>query len=158
MCNDSIGSEQGRVTNIRELFTYYIKSDQNGAVHDNSINDAVQQQSRYKKRKKKKKKVRHFRHGEKNDGQIHDQKKRNVNAVDVGLMGVWVKDPLQYDSAKPHGLSKKSDPLQKQKIQYGLVAEHNVQINGKMQENVSERSNESEQNGRKKKKKLPAVL
>ena len=41
-------------------------------------------------------------------------------------MDVWIEDSLQYDSAKPRGLGGKLDLLQKQKIQYGLVAEHDV--------------------------------
>ena len=41
-----------------------------------------------RKKKKKKKKVGHFGHGEKDDGWVYDQKKQDIDAVDVGLTGV----------------------------------------------------------------------
>ena len=74
------------------------------------------QNTKKKKKKKKKKKIKHFGHGEKDDGWIHDQRKWNIDVVDIGLTGVQVEDPLQYNNTKPCGLDKRLDLLQGQKI------------------------------------------
>ena len=76
--------------------------------------------------KKNQKKIKHFGHGEGNNGRIYDQRKWNVDAMDVGLMDVWIEDSLWHDNAKPHELNKKLNLLQEQKIQHGLITKHNA--------------------------------
>ena len=78
--------------------------------------------------------------------------------MDIGPTHIWVKNPLWHDSAGPHGLSEKSNPIQKQRIQHGLIARHDAWIGGKMQENVGEKNNESEQNGKKRKRRVAGSL
>ena len=55
-------------------------------------------------------------------------------------------------------MSGRLDLLQKQKIQHESITGHGTWIGKKMQENFNEKSDESEWNGRKKKKKLLAIL
>ena len=159
LCDGGIGSEQERVVDAGELFTYHVEGDQGGAVHDDPVNNAIQRWLRYrKKRKKRREKARHFGHSEKDNGRIYDQRKWNINAVDVRLTDVWVEDPLQYNNAKPRGLGEKSDLLQRQGVQHGLVAGHNARIGGKIQENVGERGDESERSRRKRERRVAGSL
>ena len=51
-------------------------------------------------------------------------------------------------------MGERSDPVQEQKIQHESIAKHNAWIGGGMQENVDERNNEGEWNGRKKKRRI----
>ena len=74
--------------------------------------------------------------------------------MDVGLTGIWVENPLQHNSARPHELGEKSDPIQEQRVQHGSIAKHNAQINRRMQENVDKRGDEGERGRRRKKKRV----
>ena len=69
LCHGSVGNDEKKITNVRELFIYHVISDQNDVIYDYLIVNAVQWESKYKKKKKKKrkKKVGHFGHGEKNN-------------------------------------------------------------------------------------------
>ena len=72
--------------------------------------------------------------------------------MNIGLTNIQIKNPLQHNNTKPHGLNEKLDLIQEQKIQHKSVAKHNTQIGEKMQKNVNKKSDEGEQNGKKKKK------
>ena len=64
----NIGSNEKKIADAGELFTYYVANDQNDAIYDYPINNAIQQKSKYKRKKKKKrkKKTKNFGNGEKN--------------------------------------------------------------------------------------------
>ena len=55
-----------------ELLAHHVESDQNNAIHDDPVGDAIQQWLRYKRKRKRRRKARHFGHGEKDDGWIYD--------------------------------------------------------------------------------------